>query len=166
MKWWLPRCTGMTLHQLRFAALLSSVLPDQISASSQSDSNCQAARSTIHPHAFSRLSAKLTLTIWSASWQLKAQVKLCNRELTIWRAAAGWLQAHFSPRLVHQWFQARYDDDDDHPGSSGHFSPKTSVLTLWKLRKWPHKIFPLNHPGKPIHPTFTSNFPNRQSNNY
>ena len=154
MKWWLPRCTGMTLHQLRFAALLSSVLPDQISASSQSDSNCQAARSTIHPHAFSRLSAKLTLTIWSASWQLKAQVKLCNRELTIWRAAAGWLQAHFSPRLVHQWFQARYDDDDDHPGSSGHFSPKTSVLTLWKLRKRPHKIFPLNHPGKPNHPTF------------
>ena len=169
MKWWLPTCTGMTLHQLRFAALLSSVLPDQISHQPQVKAT-QIARPP-DPQSIHMLSA---VCQQNSHWPFEAQVGNWKRKLSF--ATASWpFEERLPDDCKHIFLQDLFISDFKHVMMTtmiiravrGTFSPQTGVLPLWKLiRKRPHKMFRPSHPGKPIHPTFTSNFPNRQSNNY
>ena len=110
----------------------------------------------------------------NSHWPFEAQVGNWKRKLSF--ATASWpFEERLPDDCKHIFLQDLFTSDFRHVMMTtmiiravrGTFSPQTGVLPLWKLiRKRPHKMFRPSHPGKPIHPTFTSNFPNRQSNNY
>ena len=143
MKWWLPTCTGMTLHQLRFAALLSSVLPDQISHQPQVKAT-QIARPP-DPQSIHMLSA---VCQQNSHWPFEAQVGNWKRKLSF--ATASWpFEERLPDDCKHIFLQDLFTSDFKHVMMTtmiiravrGTFSLQTSVLTLWKLRKRPHRIF-------------------------